>query len=204
MGAGGSGWHGRAPQPLGLVLRVSASAQVAEAKGKADEARLQAQAALDKANQTRARVESSNRELRELISQVKAFLSRECRRAGGAGRPCPTLCGSAPTPHCTEPASRCTAWSPHCMWAVPPWHCTTQPLPRAALHAPCSSLTILCPPTVPCPMVPPHGSLWLPMAPPCLPLPIGPPVPSTPGCCRGHTDSSHPQRRGLTPRASRW
>uniref|UniRef100_A0A8C5TAK5 LAMB1/2/3/4 helical domain-containing protein n=1 Tax=Malurus cyaneus samueli TaxID=2593467 RepID=A0A8C5TAK5_9PASS len=48
--------------------------QVAEAKGKAEEARLRAQAALDKANQTRARVESSNKELRELISQVKAFL----------------------------------------------------------------------------------------------------------------------------------
>lgn len=53
------------------------SSQVAEAKGKADEARLQAQAALDKANQTRARVEHSNKELRELISHVKAFLSRE-------------------------------------------------------------------------------------------------------------------------------
>ncbi|NWU72049.1 LAMB2 protein, partial [Pterocles burchelli] len=53
------------------------SHRVAEAKGKADEARLRAQAALDKANQTRARVESSNKELRELISQVKAFLSQE-------------------------------------------------------------------------------------------------------------------------------
>ncbi|CAN8186227.1 unnamed protein product [Coccothraustes coccothraustes] len=53
------------------------SHKVAEAKGKADEARLRAQAALDKANQTRARVESSNKELRELISHVKAFLSQE-------------------------------------------------------------------------------------------------------------------------------
>lgn len=173
MGAGGSGWHGRAPQPLGLVLRVSASAQVAEAKGKADEARLRAQAALDKANQTRARVESSNRELRELISQVKAFLSRECWRAGGAGRPCPTLCGSAPAPHCADPASRCTAWSPHCMWAVPPWHCTAQPLPRAALHAPCSSLTILCPPNRPLPHAP---SPWLPPAPPCPSVHPSPPL----------------------------
>lgn len=62
--------------------------QVAEAKGKADEARLQAQAALDKANQTRARVEHSNKELRELISHVKAFLSRECDVLGGYPR-CP-------------------------------------------------------------------------------------------------------------------
>ncbi|KAJ7416023.1 laminin subunit beta-2 [Pitangus sulphuratus] len=53
------------------------SHKVAEAKGKADEARMRAQAALDKANQTRARVESSNKELRELISHVKAFLSQE-------------------------------------------------------------------------------------------------------------------------------
>lgn len=83
MGAGGSGWHSHASPPLGLMLRVSAPAQVAEAKGKADEARLQAQAALDKANQTRARVESSNKELRELISHVKAFLSRECQCARG-------------------------------------------------------------------------------------------------------------------------
>uniref|UniRef100_A0A8C8ALH0 Laminin subunit beta 2 n=1 Tax=Otus sunia TaxID=257818 RepID=A0A8C8ALH0_9STRI len=53
------------------------SHKVAEAKGKADEARLRAQAALDRANQTRARVESSNKELRELISHIKAFLSQE-------------------------------------------------------------------------------------------------------------------------------
>lgn len=85
----GAGW------PCVLVLRVSAPAQVAEAKGKADEARQRAQAALDKANQTRARVELSNKELRELISHVKAFLSRECRCAGGDGCPCPALSGSA-------------------------------------------------------------------------------------------------------------
>ncbi|XP_040424475.1 laminin subunit beta-2-like [Cygnus olor] len=53
------------------------SHRVAEAKGKADEARQRAQAALDKANQTRARVELSNKELRELISHIKAFLSQE-------------------------------------------------------------------------------------------------------------------------------
>lgn len=108
-------------KPLGLALSVSAPAQVAEAKGKADEARLQAQAALDKANQTRARVESSNKELRELISHVKAFLSRECQRAGGADCPCLALRGSAPAPHLhhAAPTPHRTAWSPHCMWAVP-------------------------------------------------------------------------------------
>nr|XP_032628515.1 laminin subunit beta-2-like [Chelonoidis abingdonii] len=52
--------------------------KVAEAKGKADSARLKAQAALDKANETRARVERSNMALRELIHQIKSFLSREC------------------------------------------------------------------------------------------------------------------------------
>ncbi|OPJ71969.1 laminin subunit beta-2 [Patagioenas fasciata monilis] len=62
-------------QAAGDVAQLSH--KVAEAKGKADEARRRAQAALDKANQTRARVESSNKELRELISQVKAFLSQE-------------------------------------------------------------------------------------------------------------------------------
>lgn len=114
------------------LLRVSAPAQVAEAKGKADEARQRAQAALDKANQTRARVELSNKELRDLISHVKAFLSRECRCARGDGCPCPAPSGSAPC-------------------------CTS------------------CPPPL------------------LFPLPWG-----------THTDGSPPQRRGLTPRASRW
>lgn len=141
MGAGVIWWHSHTLQPLGLAPRVSAHAQVAEAKGKADEARLRAQAALDKANQTRARAESSNKELRELISNVKAFLSRECWHAQRAGHPCPALCGSAPAPHCTDPALCCTALSQHCMWAVPP-------LPHAALHGPCPAPTILCPPAI--------------------------------------------------------
>ncbi|XP_067396984.1 laminin subunit beta-2 isoform X2 [Emydura macquarii macquarii] len=51
--------------------------KVAAAKGKAEEARLRAQAALDKANETQARVERSNTALRELIHQVKGFLSQE-------------------------------------------------------------------------------------------------------------------------------
>lgn len=55
---------------------------MALAKGKADEARLRAQAALDKANETRARVERSNKELRELIQQIKSFLNRECPGVG--------------------------------------------------------------------------------------------------------------------------
>lgn len=92
------------------LLRVSAPAQVAEAKGKADEARQRAQAALDKANQTRARVELSNKELRDLISHVKAFLSRECRCAGGDGCPCPAPSGSAPC---------CTSCPPPLLFPVP-------------------------------------------------------------------------------------
>lgn len=142
MDAGGSSWHGCVPQPSGLMLRISAPAQVAEAKGKADEARRQAQAALDKANQTRARVESSNKELRELISQVKAFLSRECWHAGGTGCPHPALRGSAPALqlhhtalmlHCTLPTLHvgCTTLSPHCVaWSLPqPDH----PIPPIAI-----------------------------------------------------------------------
>lgn len=158
MGAGGSRWHSCIPQPSGLMLWVTAPAQVAEAKGKADEARLQAQAALDKANQTRARVESSNKELRELISQVKAFLSRECRHAGGAGRPHPAVRGSAPvlqlhhaalTLHCTLPMVHVgyTTPSPHCIvWSLPQPDC-----PMLPIAIPCS------------PALPHISSSWLPL-----------------------------------------
>ncbi|NXD69062.1 LAMB2 protein, partial [Eolophus roseicapillus] len=69
--------HAQPPPRQAASDMAQLSHRVAEAKGKADEARLRAQAALDKANQTRARVESSNKELRELISHVKAFLSQE-------------------------------------------------------------------------------------------------------------------------------
>ncbi|XP_009995324.1 PREDICTED: laminin subunit beta-2 [Chaetura pelagica] len=62
-------------QAAGDVAQLSH--KVAEAKGKADEAWLRAQAALDKANQTRARVESSNKELRASLRHVKPFLSQE-------------------------------------------------------------------------------------------------------------------------------
>ncbi|XP_074861711.1 laminin subunit beta-2 isoform X2 [Carettochelys insculpta] len=51
--------------------------KVAEAQGRAGMARLQAQAALDKANTTKAHVQRSNEALRELIRQIKGFLSQE-------------------------------------------------------------------------------------------------------------------------------
>ncbi|XP_028906589.1 laminin subunit beta-2 [Ornithorhynchus anatinus] len=51
--------------------------KVAEAKLQAGAARLRAQAALDKANRTRGQVERSNQELRELIQNIKDFLSQE-------------------------------------------------------------------------------------------------------------------------------
>ncbi|XP_078517952.1 laminin subunit beta-2 isoform X1 [Lissotriton helveticus] len=51
--------------------------KVADVKVKADEAKAKAQAALDKANNTRARVERSNKDLRELIKQIKDFLNQE-------------------------------------------------------------------------------------------------------------------------------
>lgn len=139
MGAGGIWWHSHTLQLLGLAPRVSAHDQVAEAKGKADEARLRAQAALDKANQTRARVESSNKELRELISHVKAFLSRECRHAGRAGHPYPGLSGSAPAPRCTDPALHCIVLTLHVGCATPA---------HAALPGPCPAAAILCPPAI--------------------------------------------------------
>lgn len=142
MGAGGIWWHSHPLQPLGLAPRVSAHAQVAEAKGKADEARLRAQAALDKANQTRARVESSNKELRELISHVKAFLSRECQHAGGLAT-CPGLCGSAPAPYCTNPALRCTA-SGLCR-PCPVLHCMVPALPQPSFALQPSLAPLLCP-----------------------------------------------------------
>lgn len=152
MGAGGIWWHSHALQLLGQAPRVSALAQVAEAKGKADEARLRAQAALDKANQTRARVESSNKELRELISHVKAFLSRECRHAGRAGHPYPGLCGSAPAPHRTDPALHCPDTACGLCHPCPMLHCMVLALPQ-----PSCALRHLWPP-LPCPVFP--SALW--------------------------------------------
>ena len=168
-GAGGSRWLSRAPQPLGSVLRVSVPAQVAEAKGKADEARLRAQAALDKANETRALVESSNKELRELISHIKAFLSRECWRAGGLAapaQPCVAL-------HLHHTALTLHRTAPHCMvpalhvgCTTPAWHGTaphhTAPAPCCvAWSLPCPKHPV--PPShplspLPCPTLPPRGS----------------------------------------------
>ncbi|XP_058144289.1 laminin subunit beta-2 [Dasypus novemcinctus] len=51
--------------------------QVAETRRQAGEAQQRAQAALDKANATRGQVEQANQELRELIQNVKDFLSQE-------------------------------------------------------------------------------------------------------------------------------
>ncbi|XP_044534884.1 laminin subunit beta-2-like [Gracilinanus agilis] len=51
--------------------------KVAEARLQAGMARQRAQAALEKANETRGRVERTNQELRELIQNVKDFLSQE-------------------------------------------------------------------------------------------------------------------------------
>ncbi|KAG8127910.1 hypothetical protein E2320_014811 [Naja naja] len=49
--------------------------QVSNAKARAAEAKQRAQAALDHANATKARLEHSNKELRDLIQQVKEFLN---------------------------------------------------------------------------------------------------------------------------------
>nr|XP_060622490.1 laminin subunit beta-2 [Anolis sagrei ordinatus] len=51
--------------------------QVAEAKARAGEAKQRAQAALDNANATKARLERSNKDLRDLIQQIKGFLNLE-------------------------------------------------------------------------------------------------------------------------------
>lgn len=53
--------------------------QVSEAKVKADEAKLNAQEVLTKTNETKRRVDSSNEELRQLIKQIRDFLTRKFR-----------------------------------------------------------------------------------------------------------------------------
>lgn len=50
---------------------------MAEAKSKAEEAKGKAQAALDKATATKNKVERSNNDLRDLIKQIREFLTRE-------------------------------------------------------------------------------------------------------------------------------
>ena len=50
---------------------------MAEAKSRAEEAKGQAQAALDRATATKNKVERSNNELRDLIKQIREFLTRE-------------------------------------------------------------------------------------------------------------------------------
>lgn len=51
--------------------------QVSEAKVKADEAKLNAQEVLAKTNETKKRVNGSNEELRQLIKQIRDFLTRK-------------------------------------------------------------------------------------------------------------------------------
>uniref|UniRef100_A0A803TIL6 Laminin subunit beta 2 n=1 Tax=Anolis carolinensis TaxID=28377 RepID=A0A803TIL6_ANOCA len=51
--------------------------RVAEAKARAGEAKQRAQAALENANATKARLERSNKDLRDLIQQIKGFLNLE-------------------------------------------------------------------------------------------------------------------------------
>lgn len=51
--------------------------QVAQARTKAEEAKSKAQAALDKATATKNKVERSNNDLRDLIKQIRGFLTRE-------------------------------------------------------------------------------------------------------------------------------
>ncbi|KAJ6668143.1 hypothetical protein lerEdw1_015520 [Lerista edwardsae] len=62
----------RAVADVDVLLR-----QVAEAKARAGEAKQRAQAALDNANATKARLERSNKDLRDLIQQIKGFLNLE-------------------------------------------------------------------------------------------------------------------------------
>lgn len=50
---------------------------MADAKSKAEEAKDKAQAALEKANDTKNKVERSNDDLRDLIKQIRDFLTRE-------------------------------------------------------------------------------------------------------------------------------
>uniref|UniRef100_A0A8C1ZMK2 Laminin, beta 1b n=1 Tax=Cyprinus carpio TaxID=7962 RepID=A0A8C1ZMK2_CYPCA len=51
--------------------------QVSDARGHADEAKLNAQGVLLRANQSKARVEQTNEELRDLIQQIRDFLTNE-------------------------------------------------------------------------------------------------------------------------------
>lgn len=55
--------------------------QVSEAKVKADEAKLNAQEVLAKTNETKKRVDCSNEELRQLIKQIRDFLTRKTHLA---------------------------------------------------------------------------------------------------------------------------
>lgn len=59
------------------ILNLYEFSQVVEAKSKAEEAKGKAQAALDKATATKKNIERSNNDLRDLIKQIRDFLTRE-------------------------------------------------------------------------------------------------------------------------------
>lgn len=69
--------HTQAELQRALVEGGGILSRVSETRRQAEEAQQQAQAALDKANASRGQVEQANQELRELIQNVKDFLSRE-------------------------------------------------------------------------------------------------------------------------------
>lgn len=58
------------------ILMSAYFLQVSEAKVKADSAKLSAQGVLLKTNETKRRVDQSNEELRNLIKQIRDFLTR--------------------------------------------------------------------------------------------------------------------------------
>lgn len=69
--------HTQAELQRALVEGGGILSRVSETRRQAEEAQQRAQAALDKANASRGQVEQANQELRELIQNVKDFLSRE-------------------------------------------------------------------------------------------------------------------------------
>lgn len=69
--------HTQAELQRALVEGGGILSRVSETRRQAEEAQQRAQAALDKANASRGQVEQANQELRELIQNVKDFLSQE-------------------------------------------------------------------------------------------------------------------------------
>lgn len=61
-------------------INICVFIQVAEAKTQAEEAKGKAKAALDKAATTKNKVERSNNDLRDLIKQIRDFLTRNLQK----------------------------------------------------------------------------------------------------------------------------